>query len=154
MRKIDANIFITHLWAIFFNTKNNIHRIIEPILHTENITTPQTFILFAVKQHYIKNISGVCREMNINQGNASTMCKKMEQAGLIKRERSTEDERIVTLSITEKGDEILNRLKQKMDMFNEYCNELPEEHMKTVIKGLNQFEEILKNFIFYCEGIK
>ena len=82
------------------------------------------------------------------------MCKKMEQAGLIKRERSTEDERIVTLSITEKGDEILNRLKQKMDMFNEYCNELPEEHMKTVIKGLNQFEEILKNFIFYCEGIK
>lgn len=148
---MDGRIFISKIWALFFNMKNNLRRLMDPITHAEKLTPMQIYILFEIKQGNINNIGGICHDFGINQGNASTMCKKLEQSGLINRERSTEDERVVTLSITPQGNAILDRIKKHFKRFEEYCSNAPEEKMKTIFKGLTEFEELINDFILMTE---
>jgi len=149
---MDGNVFLSRLWALFYNMKNNMRRLMDPILQHENITPMQTHILFEVSKGNINNISGICNELGVNQGNASTMCKKLEQIDLLKRERSTEDERVVTLSLTPKGMTLLNNLNEQFKLFNEYCGSVPKEKMDTIFKGFAQFEELMSDFTLFIEN--
>lgn len=148
---METNIFFGQLWGTFYNLKNTVHKIVEPIMQELNLTPVQAYILFGIKMKNFKNISGVCRKFNINQGNVSTVCKKMEREGLITRVRSASDERIVTLSLTEKGLEKLKKLEEKFHSFEVYCAGLPYEKINAVINGFEHFEEILASFIKFNE---
>jgi Transcriptional regulators len=149
---MDGNVFLSRIWALFYNMKNNLRRLMEPVLQHENITPMQTHILFEVSKGNINNISAICNELGINQGNASTMCKKLEQIDLLKRERSTEDERVVTLSLTPKGETILNNLNEQFKLFDEYCCTVSKEKMATIFKGFAQLEELMSEFTLFIEN--
>lgn len=45
----------------------------------------------------------------LDSGTLTPMLKKMEQAGWVSRKRSEEDERIVIVSITDKGEELQDK---------------------------------------------
>jgi len=149
---MDGSVFLNKIWALFYNMKNNLRRLMDPILQNENITPMQTHILFEVSKGNVNNISAVCNELGINQGNASTMCKKLEQIDLLKRERSTEDERVVTLSLTPKGQAILNNLDGQFKLFDEYCSTVPKEKLATIFKGFVQLEELMNDFTLFLDN--
>ena len=92
----------------------------------------------------ITNISSLCKEFCINQGNVSTMCKQMEKAGLIKRNRSSEDERIVTLSLTEEGKSKLQKLYARAEELETIFEQVPIEKLETIINGMRELNELLK----------
>ena len=48
----------------------------------------------------------------LDNGTVSPLLKKMEQAGYIRRSRSSEDERVVTVFLTEAGKQLQEKAKE------------------------------------------
>lgn len=141
---MQINDFKSEMWPIMYQVKSGMQKFVEPIVQSEGLSMIQTYILFGLAEGTITNISSLCKEFGINQGNVSTMCKQMEKAGLIKRNRSSEDERIVTLSLTEQGKQTLQRLYARADGLDNAFEQVPIEKLEAIINGMHELSELLK----------
>lgn len=141
---LDVNTFKSELWSNLYEVKIGLRKMVEPVLQSEGLSMVQAYILLRLSEGDIANISSLCKDIGINQGNVSSMCKLMEKTGLILRRRSQEDERIVTLSITEHGKQKIERMKSRTNELDKILSQVSEEKLLTIIKGMHEFNELIK----------
>ena len=82
-----------------------------PYLKPLGITYTQYLVLLALWENGTASVGELCRRLYLDNGTVTPLLKKMEEAGLVIRSRSKEDERIVLVSLTEKAWQL--RLKAK-----------------------------------------
>lgn len=75
----------------------------KPLLDKLNVTYPQYLALLLLWEHEELNVKKMGELLYLDSGTLTPMLKRMEQNGLIVRERSLEDERSVTIKMTEAG---------------------------------------------------
>lgn len=138
--------FKAEMWSAMYHVRNSMHKVIEPVVQSEGLSMIQAYILFTIEDDSNTNISSLSKVLGINQGNLSTMCKNMEKMGLIKRTRSSEDERVVTLSLTEQGKAMIVKLYGKSEQFDAVFEKVPKEKLQTIIGGMQELNELLKLF--------
>lgn len=80
-----------------------------------DLTDTQLFLMGFLKERGKANIGVIAAEFNTDCANISPMCKKMEARGLLKRERSKEDERVVNVTLTDFGEKIVKDVFGKLD---------------------------------------
>ncbi|MDP4121350.1 MAG: MarR family transcriptional regulator, partial [Bacillota bacterium] len=120
-----------------------LRRKIETIAAAEGLTALQMYVLFGIETGEIMNIGGLSREFNIGHPNASIMCKRLEGAGFISRDRSSDDERFVVLTLTEKGKSTVKRLRTLISKSqNDLINGRSDDLVKAV-EGLKALERIM-----------
>ena len=141
---MDYKDFKTEIWSIMYTIKCSMRKIFEPLVQSTGLTIIQSFILFAIAESNITTISGVCKELGLNQGNVSTMCKNMEKEGIITRKRDNTDERIVRISLTEQGEEAVSQLKGAFSMFDSVLLNVPAEKLKVIIAGMHELNDVVK----------
>jgi DNA-binding MarR family transcriptional regulator len=141
---VQVNDFKSEMWSIMYQVKAGMQKFFEPILQAEGLSMIQIYILIGLSECTITSIGSLCKESGINQGNISTMCKQMEKAGLIKRIRSSEDERIVNLSLTEQGRHTIHKLYAKADELDTVFEQVPTEKLEAIINGMYELSELLK----------
>jgi DNA-binding MarR family transcriptional regulator len=139
---VDAD-YKSQTWELIQKIKKEIDIAISPILHEVGLSEHQAAVIMATKSECSQTISKLAEYFNANQGNFSVTCKKMEQAGLILRKRSREDERVVELKLTEFGEKKLNELKQSLDVLFKKAQVTPEQ-FETIIAGYNETITVLK----------
>ncbi|GGO00818.1 putative transcriptional regulator, MarR family protein [Saccharibacillus kuerlensis] len=81
----------------------------RPLLDELNLTYPQYLVLLVLWDHQESSIKELSQVLSLDSGTLTPMLKRMEASGLLKRSRSMDDERIVTVRITEKGLELRDR---------------------------------------------
>jgi len=123
--------------------KSNFEKIIAPITQEQGLTTLQTMVLYEIKRGSISNVGDICKVLCIEQGNASSMCKKLAKEGFVVRKRSLLDERKVELVLTEKAAEALRKIKQKLSIFEEMLEKLSDEKKRTIINSLLEIDKIV-----------
>ncbi len=67
------------------------------------ITREQFWLLHQLRRRGALSITDVAQALGVSQSTATTACKRLEGTGLITRTRSTEDERVVEVRLTELG---------------------------------------------------
>ncbi|HDB2083881.1 TPA: MarR family transcriptional regulator, partial [Staphylococcus aureus] len=75
-----------------------------------DITYPQFLVLNILWQENTTNVKTIVNSLGLDTGTISPLLKRMENKGLIKRQRSDLDQREVFLYLTEKSIEIANSL--------------------------------------------
>lgn len=75
----------------------------RPLLDELDLTYPQYLVLLALWEHETMSVKEISEQLVLDSGTLTPMLKRMEAAGLIRRERSTEDERVLHIRITGKG---------------------------------------------------
>lgn len=78
----------------------------KPLLDELNITYPQYLTLLLLWEHGTLNVKTMGELLYLDSGTLTPMLKRMEQNGLITRERSKEDERSVQIRLTEYGEHL------------------------------------------------
>ncbi|MBR2175913.1 MAG: MarR family transcriptional regulator [Clostridia bacterium] len=73
------------------------------------ITYTQYIVFLVLWEHESVTVGELCQKLYLDSGTVTPMLKKLETEGYITRERSIDDERVVFVSLTEKG----ARLKEK-----------------------------------------
>ena len=80
-----------------------------PLLEPHGLTYTQYIAMMVMWEHKSISIKDMGKLLLLDSGTLTPMLKKMEKAGWINRKRSEEDERMVIVSITERGEELQER---------------------------------------------
>lgn len=75
-----------------------------PLLEPLGLTYTQYMTMMVMWEHKSISVKDMGRLLYLDSGTLTPMLKKMEKAGLISRRRSEKDERMVIVSITERGE--------------------------------------------------
>jgi DNA-binding MarR family transcriptional regulator len=81
----------------------NVVAVYRPVLEPLGLTHPQYLVMLALWQHgplSVKDLSGL---LQLDPGTLSPLLKRLEAAGLLRRERDAEDQRNLALALTDKG---------------------------------------------------
>ena len=75
----------------------------NPYLKPLGITYTQYLVFLVLWEQQEATVGEICRRLFLDNGTITPLIKKMEKDGYVVRKRSEEDERVVKVSITEKG---------------------------------------------------
>ena len=128
--------------AVFQTLKTKAARLVEPIVQEEGLTPLQARVLLQLLQGDA-TVGDISEESGMGQANASSLCKKLEKGGFLTRRRSCPDRRVVTLSLTIKGQQAMARIMRRMNRYLELVNARPEEERDELIRGLRAIEQML-----------
>jgi DNA-binding MarR family transcriptional regulator len=119
----------------------------QPYFEQLNITYPQYLVLMVLWEHKSLTVNEIAKKLILNTNTITPLLKRMEKLELLKRERSTEDERKVLIKLTEKG---LNLREAAADIPYKLIKSLEKEKISkdhliylrdTLNQMISQFEE-------------
>ena len=86
-----------------YSASHAMSRLYRPLLAPLGLTYPQYLVLMALWSGDGQSVGSLGEELALDSNTLTPLLKRMEAAGLLTRVRSQEDERVVTVSLTEKG---------------------------------------------------
>ena len=87
-------------------------------------------------------VSELADTMAIHQSTASNLLDKLEEKGLIERDRSTDDQRVVRLFLTRAGQQMIRRVPQPArGLLQEALFRIPATSLITLNRALDQLLE-------------
>ncbi len=76
---------------------------------TFGLTGPQLVVMRTISVHRDITVGGVARQVSLSQATVTNIIDRLETRGLVQRLRSSQDKRKVTVSITDKGQALLDQ---------------------------------------------
>ena len=82
-----------------------------PYLKPLGLTYTQYLVFLVLWEKDGITVGEICEKLILDNGTLSPLLKKMEKDGFLKKARSKEDDRVVIVSLTEKGKEMQQKAK-------------------------------------------
>ena len=92
-----------------YSTAHAFNRVYKPLLDKLGLTYPQYLVMLALWERDDVPVKDIGERLFLDSGTLTPLLKRLEAAGLVKRTRSTEDERQVLIALTPQG----HALKEK-----------------------------------------
>lgn len=115
----------------------NVTGLYTPWLKPLGLTYTQYITFLVLWEKDGISVSEIGDRLMLDNGTLSPMLKKMEKTGYIERTRSKEDDRVVIVSLTNKGRELQEKAKEIPEKVGG-CINLPLEESKELQKLLNK----------------
>jgi DNA-binding MarR family transcriptional regulator len=87
----------------FYAVSRLITRAYQPYLDELGITYPQYLVLLVLWEKNGITVSEISQRLILNTNTITPLLKRLEVLGILNRQRATDDERKVIISLTEKG---------------------------------------------------
>jgi MarR family transcriptional regulator, organic hydroperoxide resistance regulator len=81
----------------------NVVAVYRPVLEPLGLTHPQYLVMLALWQHGALSVKALSGLLQLDPGTLSPLLKRLESAGLLRRERDTSDQRNLALALTDTG---------------------------------------------------
>ncbi|MFD5497048.1 MarR family winged helix-turn-helix transcriptional regulator [Streptomyces sp. GDS52] len=81
----------------------------RPLLDELGLTYPQYLVLLVLWERGETTVKELASALRLDYGTMSPLLKRLEGAGLVRRERATHDERSVLIACTGRGEELRER---------------------------------------------
>lgn len=97
----------------------------------------QIWLLATLAQRPGLRVGELARAMTIHPSTASNLLDKVEKAGLVRRQRSSADQRVVELYLTEAGRQVLDRAPRPLaGVLTHALEQLPEKALERLDRDL------------------
>ena len=126
--------------SILLSISTKIQNILKTFSEKNKITVLQFQILRAIYLKKDITIGNLCKNLHLDTGNVSAMCKKLEKENLINRKRTLEDERVVVLTLTENGYDIVKNIESALN--EKYKTILETKSEKELVEIQNILEKL------------
>jgi DNA-binding MarR family transcriptional regulator len=97
-------------FALYAASRAVTHRY-RPLLEELELTYPQYLVMLVLWQDGAVPVKYLGTTLQLDYGTLTPLIKRLEAAGLVRRERRADDERSVTVSLTEQGDALRERAR-------------------------------------------
>lgn len=108
------------------------------------LSAMQIRILMEIGENGNLTVGAIANNIMLAGTNISTMCKKLEQLGFVKRTRDGQDERIVRIELTEMGMKVIRAVDQS---FENKINSALGEDPVTSYKAISSAMELLNDLL-------
>ncbi|MBR2524745.1 MAG: MarR family transcriptional regulator [Clostridiales bacterium] len=95
-----------------YAASRNIIGLYTPHLKELGLTYTQYIVFLVLWERDGLTVGEICDKLLLDNGTVSPLLKKMEQAGYITRKRSSEDDRVVVITLTDDGRALQERAKE------------------------------------------
>jgi DNA-binding MarR family transcriptional regulator len=86
-----------------YSTAHTFNRVYKPLLDRLGLTYPQYLVMLSLWERDGVPVKDIGERLFLDSGTLTPLLKRLETAGLVKRTRSTEDERQVLIALTAQG---------------------------------------------------
>lgn len=86
-----------------YAASNLLTRLYRPLLDELGLTYPQYLVMLVLWEQAPASVGELSQKLYLDSGTLTPLLKRLEAAGLVRRQRSAEDERRVEVSLTKKG---------------------------------------------------
>ncbi|GGN90517.1 MarR family winged helix-turn-helix transcriptional regulator [Saccharibacillus kuerlensis] len=118
-----------------YASSREITKMYQPYLEDLGVTYSQYLVLIVLWEQDERTVKELGEELFLDSGTLTPLLKRLENAGLVARNRSTEDERKVFISLTDKGRELQAKAAR-----------IPECMAKDLNMETSEFVELLGRF--------
>ena len=122
----------------------NVTGFYTPWLKPLGLTYTQYIVLLVLWEKDGISVSEIGEKLMLDNGTLSPLLKKLEQAGYLTRQRSSEDERVVVITLTEAGKALQEKAKD-VPLKAAGCIDLPPEKARTLYALLYELLDNRKN---------
>ncbi|UUU33307.1 MarR family transcriptional regulator [Streptomyces sp. CA-210063] len=81
----------------------------RPLLDELGLTYPQYLVMLCLWERGETTVKDLAGALRLDYGTVSPLLKRLESAGLLRRERSLRDERSVSVALTGRGEQLRDR---------------------------------------------
>ena len=139
--------FEQEIWVNAYLARLSIDQILEPIARLCGLTVLQCLVLKGICHNRFENVTDICNFTGMNQSNASAICTKLEQMGMLQKEKCLENRRKVKLIVTPKGLDCIEEMERRFECFIPILDTVTEEDK-------NMFYEMQKKLLDLIEHMK
>lgn len=148
-KHIDFFKFNNTIFSMIREISYKIDLLLQETANKLDLTPLQLKIIIALySRDEDVSIGNLGKTIGVTGGNISNICKKLEKKGFVVRKRSEEDERVVNVSLTEKG---IAASKDLGEYFYKIREEFPGDtvdvNLETIIEELKELDELLDKYI-------
>jgi MarR family transcriptional regulator, organic hydroperoxide resistance regulator len=86
--------------------------IYRPILEPLGLTHPQYLVMLALWERDERSLRDLAETLALDPGTLSPLLKRLEQAGLVRRQRHSADERLLAITLTADGRRLRRRAEK------------------------------------------
>ncbi len=143
-------------------TKAEVEAIVETIiyLYTESrrvtkqvarelgLTGPQLTVIKLLETFGDLSLSSLSERIRAQNSTVTGIIDRMEREGLVVRERSTSDRRVVYIKLTEKGDTMAKTIQvEPMEIFRNVLTTLTKDDTKDLLRILNKLQKRVRSIV-------
>lgn len=133
------------IWEYTRKINENTNRFFNPIFEEYGLTMLQARVLMELYYNGSSSIGNLAESIYAAGANISTICKKLEKEGLVERSRRQEDERIVMVILTDRGNKILLEIDERLDkVIAERIRQDSEKACQEIISGIKKLNDLLQ----------
>ncbi|WP_024871716.1 MarR family winged helix-turn-helix transcriptional regulator [Tolumonas lignilytica] len=99
----DLLLLDNQLCFALYSASNAIVRAYRPLLDQLDLTYPQYLVMLVLWQQDGVSVKQLGEQLFLDSGTLTPLLKRLEVKGLLRRERSEQDERLRVLTLTEQG---------------------------------------------------
>lgn len=101
-------------FALYAATRS-VQRLYRPLLAAQGLTYTQYLVMLVLWEEDDLLVSEIGSRLDLDSASTTPLLQRMEQAGLLERRRSTDDERQVVISLTDTGRNLQAEVQQTTD---------------------------------------
>jgi DNA-binding MarR family transcriptional regulator len=94
-----------------YSTAHAFNRVYKPLLDRLGLTYPQYLVMLVLWEKDGVSVNDIGERLFLDSGTLTPLLKRLEAAQLIKRTRSTEDERQVLIALTPQGQSLKEKAR-------------------------------------------
>lgn len=127
----------------FYALSRHITSLYRPLLDDLGLTYPQYLVLLVLWEKNRISVKDLGQHLMLDSGTLTPLLKRMEQKGLVHRQRSAVDERVVEVSLKEGGEQMKDKAACIPEHFQQSITIEPQE--------LKQFAETLTKMMDHIQ---
>jgi DNA-binding MarR family transcriptional regulator len=100
---VDPLLLGNQICFAVYSTAHAFNRVYKPLLDRLGLTYPQYLVMLVLWERDDVPLKDIGEKLFLDSGTLTPLLKRLEASGLIRRTRSTEDERQVLIALTPQG---------------------------------------------------
>lgn len=123
-------------------------RITKELARRAELTGPQLTVLKLLETIGDLSLSGLSERIRAQNSTVTGIIDRMEREGLVTRERSKEDRRVVFIRLTDKGREVAQEIPvEPMEIFRSALESLSAEEMRTLLRIMTKLAKRVRQIV-------
>lgn len=123
-------------------------QILEESIHQSVITPPQFGMLICLKHMGSLTMKELSERMDLTHGASTGLVDRLHRLGLVERERSSEDRRVVYVALTEEGHQLIGRIDlRRHAILRKIVSQLNPDERRLMLKIDRFVKEKLMNYV-------
>lgn len=113
-----------------------------------HVSGPQLSCLLALHEFGPLSLSQLAKDIMVKSSTVTGIIDRLEQKNLVRRVRTSKDRRVITIELTEKGEELARHAPPPIhEKIVDGLRRMPDEDVQKIVSGLSRLTDLLDDHV-------